>query len=37
MMKMYQVNAVKMINTDSLNDELAFETTSIIQQYLNKS
>ena len=36
-MKMYQVNAVKMINTDNLNDELAFETTSIIQQYLNKS
>ena len=37
MMKMYQVNAVKMINTDNLNDELSFETTSIIQQYLNKS
>ena len=37
MMKMYQVNAVKMIITGNLNDELAFETTSIIRQYLNKS
>ena len=31
MMKMYQVNAVKMMKTDNLNDELAFETTLIIQ------
>ena len=35
-MKVYQVNAVKMINTDNLKDRLAFQTTSIIQQYLNK-
>ena len=35
-MKVYQVKATKMINTDNLNDELAFETTSIIQKYLNK-
>ena len=35
-MKMYQVKAIKMINTDNFNDELAFETTSIIQQYLNE-
>ena len=27
----------KMIITGNLNDELAFETTSIIRQYLNKS
>ena len=33
---MYQVKAIKMINTDNFNDEHAFETTSIIQQYLNK-
>ena len=25
-----------MTNTDNFNDELAFKTTSIIQQYLNK-
>ena len=36
MMKVYQVNAVKMIITDNLKDRLAFQTTSIIQQYLNK-
>ena len=35
-MKMYQVKAIRMINTDNFNDELAFETTSIIQQYLNE-
>ena len=34
---MYQVNAAKMINTDNSNDELAFETTSIIQQLFNYS
>ena len=35
-MKMYQFEAIKMINTDNFNDELAFETTSIIQQYLRE-
>ena len=35
-MKVYQVKTIKMINTDNFNDELAFETTSIIQQYLSE-
>lgn len=35
-MKMYQFKAIKMINTDNFNDELPFETTSIIQQYFNE-